>query len=42
MTAESALKKYASMESSYLRTPVLDEGNPAEKRQEIADYFNFT
>lgn len=42
MTAENALKKYASMESSYLRTPVLDGGNPAEKRQEIADYFNFT
>lgn len=42
MTAENALKKYASMESSYLRTPLLDGGNAADKRQEIADYFNFT
>jgi 5-histidylcysteine sulfoxide synthase/putative 4-mercaptohistidine N1-methyltranferase len=42
MTAENALKKYASMESSYMRTPLLDGGNAADKRQEIADYFNFT
>jgi 5-histidylcysteine sulfoxide synthase/putative 4-mercaptohistidine N1-methyltranferase len=41
MTAEYALKKNASSNNSFLRTPVLDGKNPAAKRQEIAEYFNF-
>lgn len=41
MTAENALKKHASGNTLYLRTPVLDGKDSAAKRQEIADYFNF-
>lgn len=42
MTAESTLKKSALGDNNFLRTPVLDGDDPAAKRQEIADYFNFT
>lgn len=41
MTAESTLKKNAAAEHSLLRTPLLDGDDPAAKRREIADYFNF-
>ena len=41
MTAESTLKKTLT-ENSYLRTPSLDGNDAAAKRQQIADYFNFT
>lgn len=42
MTAENALKKTASGNTNYLRTPQLDGKDAASKRQQIADYFNFT
>ncbi len=42
MTAESTLKKNAAAEDNILRTPLLDGDDPATKRREIADYFNFT
>ncbi|KGM07216.1 hypothetical protein LP43_0825 [Methylophaga thiooxydans] len=42
MTAENALKKHASGNALYLRTPILDGKDSTAKRQEIADYFNFT
>jgi len=42
MTAESTLKKNAVAEHSILRTPMLNGDDPAAKRREIADYFNFT
>lgn len=41
MTADSTLKK-ALTENIYLRTPSLDGRDAAAKRQQIADYFNFT
>lgn len=42
MTAENVLKKHASSNCDYLRTPSLDGKDTSAKRQEIADYFNFT
>ena len=42
MTAENSLKKKAMNDNTFLRTPVLDGKDAAAKRQEIADYFNFT
>ncbi|MCX4193079.1 5-histidylcysteine sulfoxide synthase [Methylophaga sp. OBS1] len=41
MTAESTLKKSATAEQGFLRTPLLDGDDPAAKRREIAAYFNF-
>lgn len=42
MTAENALKKTASGNTNYLRTPQLDGKDAAAKRQQISEYFNFT
>lgn len=42
MTAESTLKKSALGDNTFLRTPLLEGDDPAAKRREIADYFNFT
>jgi 5-histidylcysteine sulfoxide synthase/putative 4-mercaptohistidine N1-methyltranferase len=42
MTAESSVKKNTTVETRFLRTPQLDGKDAAAKRQEIADYFNFT
>ncbi|MTI63281.1 5-histidylcysteine sulfoxide synthase [Methylophaga sp.] len=42
MTAESTLKKSAITEQHFLRTPLLNGDDPAAKRREIANYFNFT
>lgn len=41
MTADSTLKKGLT-DDSFLRTPLLDGKEPSVKRQQIADYFNFT
>lgn len=41
MTADSTLKKGLT-DDSFLRTPLLDGKDPSVKRQQIADYFNFT
>jgi len=42
MTAESTLKKNAITEQQFIRTPSLYGDDPAAKRREIANYFNFT
>lgn len=42
MTADNALKKHASSTMNNLRSPELDGSDAAAKRQEIAEYFNFT
>lgn len=42
MTAGPTIKKKALNQVNLLRTPVLNGESSAEKRQEIADYFNFT
>lgn len=42
MTADNALKKHTSSTMNHLRSPDLDGHDAAAKRQEIAEYFNFT